>query len=64
LATAEKGREVYEEAVKQLVRFVTWFKDRPKDIRRDLHRRPPTMAMPWNQGGRGKGEGLRDEPEE
>jgi creatinine amidohydrolase len=49
LATAEKGRQVYEEAVKQLVRFVTWFKDRPKDQRRDLHRRPPTMPMPWGQ---------------
>ncbi|MEX0819474.1 MAG: creatininase family protein, partial [Pirellulaceae bacterium] len=31
LATEEKGRQAYEEAVKQLVRFVTWFKDRPKD---------------------------------
>ena len=33
LATAEKGREVYEEAVKQLCRFVEYFKDRP-DFRR------------------------------
>src|SRR6476661_7201713 len=49
LATAEKGRQVYEEAVKQLVRFVTWFKDRPKDVRRDRHRTPPTMPMPWGQ---------------
>jgi creatinine amidohydrolase len=49
LATAEKGREAYEEAVKQLVRFVTWFKDRPKDQRRDLHRKPPTMPIPWGQ---------------
>jgi creatinine amidohydrolase len=49
LATAEKGREAYEEAVKQLVRFVSWFKDRPKDQRRDLHRRPPTMPLPWGQ---------------
>jgi creatinine amidohydrolase len=49
LATAEKGRQVYEEAVKQLVRFVTWFKDRPKDERRDLHRQRPTMPMPWGQ---------------
>ena len=49
LATAEKGRQVYEEAVKQLVRFVTWFKDRPCDVRRDRHRRPPTMPMPWGQ---------------
>ena len=30
-------------------RFVTWFKDRPKDVRRDRHRRPPTMPMPWGQ---------------
>jgi creatinine amidohydrolase len=49
LATAEKGRQAYEEAVKQLVRFVTWFKDRPKDQRRDRHRTPPTMPLPWGQ---------------
>jgi creatinine amidohydrolase len=49
LATAEKGRRVYEEAVKQLVRFVTWFKDRKPDVRRDRHRRAPTMPMPWGQ---------------
>ena len=49
LASEEKGRQVYDEAVKQLVRFVTWFKDRPKDERRDYHRTPPTMPMPWRQ---------------
>ena len=49
LATAEKGRVAYEEAVKQLARFITWFKDRPKDVRRDLHRTPPTMPIPWGQ---------------
>ena len=49
LATAEKGRQVYEEAVKQLVRFVTWFKDRKPDVRRDQHARRPTMRMPWGQ---------------
>jgi len=49
LATAEKGRQAYEEAVKQLVRFVTWFKDRPCDQRRDRHRRPPSMPIPWGQ---------------
>jgi len=48
-ATAEKGRQVHEEAVKQLVRFVTWFKDRPKDQRHDRHRKPPTMPIPWGQ---------------
>jgi creatinine amidohydrolase len=58
LATAEKGREAYEEAVKQLVRFVTWFKDRPKDQRRDLHRRPPTMPMPWGQTSGEPGRGV------
>ena len=49
LATPEKGRQVYEEAVKQLVRFVTWFKDRPCDVRLDRHRNAPTMPIPWNQ---------------
>jgi creatinine amidohydrolase len=49
LATAEKGRVAYEEAVKQLGRFVAWFKDRPRDMRRDRHRKPPTMPIPWGQ---------------
>lgn len=49
LATPEKGREAYEEAVKQLVRFIEYFHARPKDRRRDHHRRPPTMPIPWGQ---------------
>jgi creatinine amidohydrolase len=49
LATAEKGKQAYDEAVKQLVRFVTYFKDRPKDQRKDRHARPPTMPIPWDQ---------------
>ncbi|MEX0702279.1 MAG: creatininase family protein [Planctomycetales bacterium] len=49
LATAEKGREACEEAVKQLVRLVRWFKDRPRDPRKDHHRRSPTIPMPWGQ---------------
>ena len=49
LATKEKGKEVYDEAVKQLVRFVSWFADRPKDVRKDRHTTPPTMPMPWGQ---------------
>jgi len=55
LASAEKGRRAYEEAVKQLTRFITWFKDRPKDVRKDRHAKPPSMPMPWGQtpiGGR------------
>ena len=49
LATPEKGQQAYEEAVKQLVRYVTWWKDRPKDVRKDRHRKPPTMPTPWGQ---------------
>ena len=49
LASAEKGRVAYEEAVKQLARFVVWFRDRPRDVRSDRHRRPPTMPIPWGQ---------------
>ncbi len=49
LASAEKGRRAYEEAVRQLVRYVSWFKERPKDVRRDRHQRPPTMPIPWGQ---------------
>ena len=49
LATEEKGRRVYVEAVKQLVSYATWWKDRPKDVRKDRHRVPPTMPMPWGQ---------------
>jgi creatinine amidohydrolase len=49
LATKEKGKEVYDEAVMQLTRFVTWFKERPKDVRKNHHRKPPTMPMPWGQ---------------
>ncbi len=49
LATAEKGKQVYDEAVKQMVRFIDWFKDRPKDQRRDFHRQAPTFQIPWDQ---------------
>src|SRR5436190_12149782 len=49
VATAEKGKQAYDEAVKQLARFINWFKDRPKDRRRQRHRQKPTMPMPWNQ---------------
>lgn len=49
LATVEKGREACEEAVKQMCRFIAWFKERPKDQRKDHHRRKPTMPFPWEQ---------------
>ncbi len=48
-ATVDKGRRVYEEAVKRLVGFVNYFHPRPRDVRRDLHRTPPTMPLPWGQ---------------
>jgi creatinine amidohydrolase len=48
-ATAEKGQRAYEEAVKQLVRYTTWWQHRPRDVRRDFHRTPPTMPIPWGQ---------------
>jgi creatinine amidohydrolase len=49
LATAEKGKRAYEEAVKQLCGYVQYFHPRPKDVRKDRHRTPPTMPMPWGQ---------------
>ncbi len=49
LATVEKGERVYNEAVKQLSTLCAWFKDRPKDERKDHHRTPPTMPIPWRQ---------------
>src|SRR5271157_3927137 len=49
LGSAEKGRQAYEEAVKQLLRFIHYFKNRAVDVRRDHHRKPPTMPMPWGQ---------------
>lgn len=48
-ATPEKGKAAYEEAVRQLVDIVRWFKDRPCDARRERHRQPPTMPIPWKQ---------------
>jgi creatinine amidohydrolase len=49
LATVEKGKQVYDEATKQLARFLSWFQTRPRDQRKMLHRTPPTMPMPWGQ---------------
>jgi creatinine amidohydrolase len=49
LATAEKGKRAYDEAVKQLSRFITWFHGRAPDPRRDNHAKPPTMPIPWGQ---------------
>lgn len=47
LASFEKGRVAYDEAVRQLGRLVEWFRVRPREPRRDHHRESPSMAMPW-----------------
>ncbi len=49
-ATKEKGERAYNEAVKQLCRFVDYFQKRPKDKRRRHQKSAPSMPIPW--GGR------------
>jgi len=49
LGTRDKGERAYGEAVKQLCRFVEYFRQRPIDVRHREQRPAPTMAMPWNQ---------------
>jgi creatinine amidohydrolase len=47
-ATKEKGERAYNEAVKQLVNFVTYFQKRPID-ERHAEQRKRTMPIPWDQ---------------
>ena len=47
--TVEKGQAAWEEAVKQLCRFVDYFRDRPQDTRHREQRPEPSMPIPWNQ---------------
>ena len=49
LASVEKGKAACDEAVNQLVELVRWFHPRPKDQRKDHHRNPPTIPIPWKQ---------------
>ena len=53
-ATREKGERACNEAVKQLCNFVNWYQPRPKDVRTEHHRTPPTMPIPWNQRSHGE----------
>lgn len=46
LATAEKGRCIFEEAVARLVQFVGEFQSRPSRPRIDHHSTPPTSPLP------------------
>jgi len=48
-ATQEKGERAYHEAVKQLCRFVRYFRERPVDTRGRHQNRKPTMPIPWGQ---------------
>jgi creatinine amidohydrolase len=47
LATAKKGRLVYERATDRLVEMARWFRTRPTEPRRDLHREKPTVDYPF-----------------
>ncbi|MGH7202635.1 MAG: creatininase family protein [Planctomycetaceae bacterium] len=47
-ATKEKGERAYQEAVKQLCRFIEYFQPRPPD-RRHAQQNRRTMPMPWGQ---------------
>ncbi len=48
-ATKEKGERAYNEAVKQLCRFIDYFQQRPSDTRHREQRQPPSMPIPWGQ---------------
>jgi creatinine amidohydrolase len=46
LATAEKGKRIFEEAATRLVQFVDEFQSRPSRPRVDHHSTPPTCPLP------------------
>jgi creatinine amidohydrolase len=48
-ATKEKGERAYNEAVKQLCRFIQYFQSRPRDKRHGEQRPEPTIPIPWGQ---------------
>ncbi len=49
LATAEKGRIAFEEAVTRLCEFIDEWTAVPVPTRKENHTEPPTFPMPWNQ---------------
>ncbi len=53
LATAEKGKEAFEEAVTQLCEFIEEWASVPAPARCEPHQQKPTIPMPWGQGPRG-----------
>jgi creatinine amidohydrolase len=48
LATAEKGRLVFDHAVDRFVSLVQWLRSRPVDQRREHHAVPPTFDLPFD----------------
>lgn len=50
LATAEKGKAAFEEAVTRLCEFIDEWYDKPAPTRKENHAQEPTMPMPWGQG--------------
>ena len=50
LGTAEKGRVAFEGAVGETLRFCSWFRTWQSPPRRDRHRRPPSMELPFQDG--------------
>lgn len=53
-ASKEKGEVAYHEAVKQLCAYINYWHGRPKDVRKELHRKPPTIPIPWGQRSHGE----------
>lgn len=49
LATPEKGKRAFEEAVTRLCEFIDEWHALPTPHRRQNHATEPTMPMPWNQ---------------
>jgi creatinine amidohydrolase len=49
LATADKGKRAFEEAVNRLCEFIDEWYDLPAPTRNENHAVPPTFPMPWGQ---------------
>ena len=43
------GERIYHETVKQLCRFIDYFRNRPLDTRGRHQARKPSMPIPWGQ---------------
>jgi creatinine amidohydrolase len=50
LATAEKGKAAFDEAVTRFSEFIGEWHAAPAPQRAGHHHTPPTFPMPWNQG--------------